>query len=140
MKRHIFGLAALALVVSAGGASAQTMSFADAGDLIAKACGASIERFCARDDIGTGKVASCLEQNKKDVPAQCFSALQAAEAGTAARLAAQKATFGLCQDDARQFCKGVKPGDANLLDCLLASSKVVSNACRQGLANAGWAN
>ena len=140
MKRHIFGLAALALAVSAGGASAQTMSFADAGALIAKQCGASIERFCARDDVGTGKVSSCLQQHQKDVPQQCFAALQQAEAGTTARLAAQQATFGLCQDDARQFCKGVKPGDAHLLDCLLASYKVVKGACRQGLTDAGWAN
>ena len=140
MKRHIFGLAALALAVSAGGASAQTMSFAEAGALIAKSCGPSIERFCAREDVGTGQVSSCLNQHQKDVPAQCFTDLQAAEAGTDKRLAAQKSTFQLCEADAREFCKGVKPGDANLLDCLLTASKVVKGSCKQALVDAGWAN
>lgn len=139
MKGRIFGLAAFALAVSAGGASAQTMSFHDAGALIAKSCGPSIERFCAKDNIGTGGVATCLRQHEDQVPRQCFVDLQSAQEGTDRRLAAQKATFQLCEADAREFCKGVKPGDANLLDCLLTASKVVKGTCKQSLIDAGWA-
>lgn len=52
----------------------------------------------------------------------------------------QQQVFNLCVDDAREFCKGVKPGDAQVLDCLNASVKVVKGACKQALVNAGWAN
>lgn len=138
MKRHIVGLAALLLAGMAGSASAQTMSYAEAGALIAKSCGPSIERFCAKVNIGTGQVQQCLTQHQDQVPAQCFSDFVAAQASLSKRNAAQDSAFNVCNAEIRQFCPGVKPGDARILDCLLASSKVVRGACKQVIVDAGW--
>lgn len=140
MKRRIIAAAAFVLAFSAGAASAQTMSFAEAGGLIAKSCGPSIEKFCSKDNVGTGQIQPCLSKHEDTVPRQCFIDLQNAAMSIDKRMAAQKDVFTLCEADAREYCKGVKPGDANLLDCLLTASKVVKGTCKQALVDAGWAN
>lgn len=138
MKRFLVGLAALLLAGMAGSASAQTMSYAEAGALIAKSCGPSIEKFCAKVNIGSGQVQQCLMQHKDQVPAQCFTDYAAAVASLTKRDAAQDSAFNICNADIRQFCPGVKPGDARILDCLITSSKVVRGTCKQVLVDAGW--
>ncbi len=140
MKQMILGLGALVLAAAAGPASAQTMSYAQAGALIAKSCGPSIERFCANFNIGTGEVMKCLTQHQDQVPRQCFDDFAAAQASIAKRVAAQNDSFKICAPSAQEFCSGVQPGDANVLNCLLASTKVVRPACKQVLLDAGWAN
>lgn len=140
MKGTIFALGALVLAATSGAASAQTMSYAQAGALIAKSCGPSIERFCGQVNIGSGQTRQCLMQHQDQVPRQCFDDLTAAEASIAKRVAAQGEVGKACSASAQQFCAGVKPGDANLLDCLLDSVKVVRPACKQTLLDAGWAN
>ncbi|MCS0493485.1 cysteine rich repeat-containing protein [Ancylobacter sp. MQZ15Z-1] len=116
------------------------MSYAQAGALIAKSCGPSIERYCSKFNIGTGDVQKCLQDNKDKVPPQCFTDFAAVQASIAKRVAAQEGAWKACAASAQQFCSGVQPGDANLLDCLLASSKVVRPVCKETLLNAGWAN
>lgn len=140
MKYRILGAAACALILSAGAASAQTMSFADAGALIAKNCGPSIERFCSKDNVGTGQIQACLMQHQDQVPQACFDSLQSAGVSLDKRMAAQEAAGKACNADARQYCQGVKPGDANLLDCLQTAAKVVNATCKQTLTDAGWWN
>lgn len=89
MKTYIVGaVAAVAFALSAGAASAQTMSFAQAGALMAKSCGPSIERFCAKDNVGTGQIAQCLSQHQDEVPRQCFVDMQTIKESIDARLAA----------------------------------------------------
>ena len=140
MKGTIFALGALMLAGMAGSASAQTMSYAQAGALLAKSCGPSIERFCSTVNIGTGQVQQCLQQHQDQVPRQCFDDYAAVQASIAKRVDAQYNAWKTCGPSAREFCSGVQPGDANMLDCLLASSKVVRPACKQTLLDAGWAN
>ncbi|MBS9477807.1 cysteine rich repeat-containing protein [Ancylobacter radicis] len=140
MKGIVFGLGALLLAATAGTASAQTMSYAQAGALIAKSCGPSIERFCSKVNIGTGQVMQCLMQHQDQVPRACFDDFAAAQASIAKRVAAQSGSFKICAPSAQEFCSGVRPGDAQMLDCLLASTKVVRPACKQVLLDAGWAN
>ena len=138
MKRSIVGLAALLLAGMAGSASAQTMSYSQAGALIAKSCGPSIERFCAKVNLGSGELQQCLMQHQDQVPSSCFNDYKAVQASIAKRVAAQGDSWQICGPAARQFCSGVQPGDANILDCLLEASKVVPAACKQVLLDAGW--
>lgn len=146
MKHTIIGLAGLLLVAMGstmgspmgGTASAQTMSYAGAGALIARSCGPSINRFCSNVNIGTGEVMSCLRRNQNQVPAACFSDFQLAQREIAQRLAAQANVFRACEASARQFCPGVKPGDAYILNCLNKAQRALRPACRQALRDSGW--
>ena len=133
------GLAAVLLVAwGCASASAQTMSYKDAGALIAKSCGRDIERFCASVNIGDGAMKDCLLKVGSKLSPQCVGDYKTAEASLDKRAAAQASVPQLCELDARRYCKGVKPGDGNYLTCLNTASKVVSAGCQQALADAGW--
>ncbi|GLK72477.1 hypothetical protein KHC23_14145 [Ancylobacter dichloromethanicus] len=138
MKRFWVGLAALLLAGMAGSASAQTMSYAEAGALIAKTCGPSIEKFCGKDNLGTGAIRDCLMAHQDQVPQQCFDEYAAARASITKRIAAQGDAYKTCNASIREACAGVQPGDANILTCLQTASKIVRPACKQVLIDAGW--
>jgi hypothetical protein len=136
MKRYMIGLAALLLVATGGAASAQTMSYAQAGALIARSCGPSINKFCANVNIGTGEMIPCLQRNH--APASCFRDFQMAQREIAQRLAAQRNIYSTCEASTRQVCPGVKPGDAYILACLNKAQRMLRPTCRQALRDAGW--
>lgn len=121
-----------------GAASAQTMSYSDAGALIAKSCGPSIEKYCAKDNLGGGKIVDCLKANQANVPQQCFTDYAAVIASISKRVAAQTEVFKTCAATAAEFCPGIQPGDGNLRDCLVQAKKVVKGACLQSLLDSGW--
>ncbi len=131
-------LAGLFLAGLTMGASAQTLSYADAGALIAKSCGPSIEKYCSKDNIGSGKVMDCLKSHQADVPPQCFADFAAVVASINKRVAAQGDAYNVCNADVRAYCSGVAPGDGNILGCLVDSKAVVKGACKQVLLDAGW--
>ncbi|WP_247658305.1 cysteine rich repeat-containing protein [Aquabacter sp. L1I39] len=120
------------------GASAQTMSYSDAGALIAKSCGPSIEKYCPKDNLGTGKVMDCLKANQANVPQQCFTDYAAVIASISRRVEAQAEIFKTCAATAAEFCPGIQPGDGNLRDCLVQAKKVVKGACLKSLVDSGW--
>jgi hypothetical protein len=138
MTRIVIALAALVFAGWAGSAEAQTMSYRQAGALIAQSCGPSIEKYCGKVNIGSGQVMQCLNEHQADVPPQCFADYQRVVASIQQRAAAQAGSFKACSADVAEFCGGVQPGDANILDCLLGSSKVVRGVCKQTLIDAGW--
>lgn len=114
------------------------MSYAQAGALIARSCGPSIEKHCSKVNIGSGQVLGCLQEQQASVPQQCFTDFNAVLASISRRVAAQKDAYSLCQADVAEFCQGIQPGDGNIRDCLVASKQVVRGACRQALVDAGW--
>lgn len=138
MKNLAMGLAALLLTGMGSIASAQTMSYAQAGAMIAASCGPSIERYCSKENIGAGRVLGCLRQHQANVPPQCLADFQSVSASIDKRVAAQARAFQVCDANIREYCPGVKPGDARVLDCLDAAKKVVGGACKQVLLDAGW--
>ena len=139
MKLAIIGLAA-GILAGAGlsAASAQTMSYAQAGALLAQSCGKDIEKFCPKTNLGGGQIKDCLLQFQSKVSPQCVTDYQTVVASLAKRNAAQLAAPKACRNAAANFCQGTAPGDARYLDCLLAASKVVGAACNQALTDAGW--
>jgi len=138
MKATVTAALALLGTMMAGSAMAQTMSYAQAGQLLAKSCGPDIERFCRNDNIGNGVIFACLIKNQAEVKQQCFTDVGVVQASLAKRIAAQRDAWKVCESDVREFCKGVVPGDANILNCLTEASKVVSPACTAVLTDAGW--
>lgn len=132
------GFAAGLLLSLAGAASAQTISFSEAGALLAQSCGKDIEKYCPKVNLGGGALKDCLAQRADKINPQCITDYKTVVASLDARLAAQAAVTKACRGDATQFCQGMVPGDAHLLSCLNAAKKVVSKRCTAAITNAGW--
>ncbi|MCT8974545.1 cysteine rich repeat-containing protein [Microbaculum marinisediminis] len=118
-------------------ARAQTISYAQSVDELAKACGADIGKFCKNTNIGSG-MGACMEKNLSKVSEQCKATFVATQASLAKRAAAQAATEQLCANDIKRFCKEYDPGNGRYLRCLLKTGSRVSAPCTQALTDAGW--
>ncbi len=131
-------LAAGLLALAATGARAQTISYAQAGGLLAQSCGPDILKFCPDVNLGGGKLHACLEAHDAQVSPQCKTDYVAVRASIGKRVAAQHAIFKLCNADVARLCPGMVEGDGNLLSCLLEATKVVSPPCNQAITDAGF--
>lgn len=131
-------LASLLTVAAVSNAAADTMSYADAGALLARSCGPDIEKFCPKVNLGGGELRDCLAAHEQAVNPQCVTDYALALASLARRAAAQAAVPAACQVDAARFCEGVVPGNAHFVECLNTAKKVVSAGCARELADAGW--
>ena len=136
--RTIVIATALVATGGLGAASAQTMSYSQAGALIASSCGKDIMRFCPNVNMGEGALHDCLAQSQAKLNPQCVSDYKAVQDSLAKRAAAQAAVPTVCKADARQYCNGVASGNGRFLKCLNASKRVVSANCQQALSDAGW--
>ncbi|BCP53621.1 hypothetical protein K32_22380 [Kaistia sp. 32K] len=131
-------LAAVLLMSLGGQAYAQTISYSEAGALLAKSCGKDIEKYCPKVNLGGGALKDCLTAQAAKINPQCIADYKTVVASLDARLAAQAAVTKACRGDATQFCQGTAPGNAHYLNCLNAAKKVVSKRCTTAITNAGW--
>jgi hypothetical protein len=138
MKITMARLAAVLLIGFAAQASAQTISYSEAGAMLAKSCGKDIEKFCPKVNLGGGALKDCLGAHQSQINPQCIRDYETVVASLAARAAAQAAVTKACRGDATQFCQGTAPGNAHYLNCLNAAKKVVSKRCTAAITNAGW--
>jgi hypothetical protein len=132
------GLAVAAMACGIAGASAQTMSYSEAGALLAQSCGSDIQKYCAKVNIGDGAMKDCMLAQQAKISPQCLSDYQAVAASIAKRNAAQLSVAKLCKNDVVRHCQGMVAGDAHFLSCLNASQRVVTAACNQAIVDAGW--
>jgi Cysteine rich repeat len=138
MKLIKIALAAALLTIGGSvAASAQTMSYAQAGALIASSCGKDIERLCPNVNLGGGALVACLAQSRAKLNPKCVTDYQAAFESVSKRAAAQTAVINVCQADARQYCNGIAAGKGHFLGCL-KSKRFISANCKQALTDAGW--
>lgn len=138
MRFMTIGLAGAALALGLAGASAQTMSYSEAGALLAQSCGKDIQKYCAKVNIGDSALKDCMLSNQSKISPQCLADYQAVVASIAKRNAAQQAVPKLCRNDVARHCQGMVAGNANFLSCLNASYRVVTAACNQAIVDAGW--
>ncbi|MEO1199251.1 MAG: cysteine rich repeat-containing protein [Pseudomonadota bacterium] len=142
MTRSVFGLMALLFAVTGVvwplPASAQTLGYGEAMTQLVAACGADIERHCSDVRPGSGRIAACIDENAANVSDTCKATISQIYTGIAARQQAQGAALGLCERDARRVCSEYRPGNGRILRCLLLEHRQVSDACLEGLSNAGW--
>jgi len=131
------GIMLAASFASAGVGVAQTVSYADAMTMLTRDCGADVKKFCRGINLGNGKLANCLGEHQAQVSPQCTSTLASVIASIQARLAAQASVFKVCASNAAMHCGGVQ-GEANIVQCLVKTERIDSNACNQAITNAGW--
>ena len=130
----------VALFMGAGvvAASAQTLSYSEAGAMLAKSCGPDIEKFCSKVNLGGDQLRQCLLANESKINPQCVTDYKVAVASIAKRVAAQNSINKVCANDAANRCQGMVPGDAHLLSCLVTAKRVVSKKCNQVITDAGY--
>ncbi|WP_412535173.1 cysteine rich repeat-containing protein [Mesorhizobium sp. BAC0120] len=117
---------------------AQTISYADAITTLSQACGADIKKHCKGVNLGNNAIQSCLQENQAKVSPTCTATLAQVGASIQKRQAAQANVASICRGDAARHCKGVQPGEAHLLGCLLKAERVVTDECNQAITDAGW--
>ena len=139
MKSRLWVSIALAIqVFGCSAAMAETIGYAQAYDRIATACGKDVQKLCSGVQLGQHGVRNCLESKQAQVSGKCKAVMADTFALLQARIEAQNAARRVCDPDVREYCSGVQPHDGYQLSCLLQSSRVVSQRCRQVLTDAGW--
>lgn len=92
-------------------------------------CEAEIEQLCPDSSDGSSRT-RCLKQRAKHLPPLCQNQLQA-------RFVKWKEDrsrlLAACDEDAKQFCRSVKPGSGQILQCLRSHAQEVSDRCYQTL-------
>jgi hypothetical protein len=137
MRPISFFLALSLAVAAAGTASAQTMSYADAVDQLARACGTDLAKYCKGIELG-GRLKTCLDANQARLSPQCAQTRAAVYDSISRRAAAQRNIGDICDPDIARLC-GTSHADAHLVECLLSvSPAAMSPQCSQTFTDTGW--
>ena len=126
------------LALMTGAASAQTLSYANAVDKLAAACGKDLERHCKTVQLGNGRIQGCLKKNDAKLSASCKATYPEVFTELARRIDAQERAVKVCRGDYERLCKGVVRNRGYTLECLLKAEKRVSKKCNQIITDAGF--
>lgn len=92
-------------------------------------CEAEIEQLCP-DSLDGSVRTRCLKQRAKQLPPPCLSQLQE-------RFVKWKEDrnrlMAACNEDVKRFCRAIKPGSGQVLQCLQSHDQEVSDRCYQAL-------
>jgi hypothetical protein len=138
VKRASLFFALLFLIGGIGTAIAQTLSYADAIDQLAAACGGDLRKYCKGVELGGGRLKACLDANQARMSAPCQQARMMVYTSIARRAAAQRDIGDICDADIARLC-GTSHADAHLVECLLSvSPAAISPPCNQAFTDTGW--
>jgi hypothetical protein len=133
-------LIAFMLVALTLPASAATISYTDAIDILIASCGPDVQTYCGDVRLGSGRVEACLAKNSSRISPQCKTDLPKVVSLLDARAAAQAAVPEVCKADAARLCEDFRLGRARVLRCLIRedNTRKVSNRCNAAIDDAGW--
>ncbi|WP_018701242.1 hypothetical protein [Amorphus coralli] len=141
----VLSAAFVALMMAPPKASAQTMGYADAIKILAQSCGADINKYCPKANIGNFGIQKCLQANSSKITPQCKTDYVRVYELIRLRHEAQQAVFQICSRDSAQLCSvhsNVRTqnfaGKVPVLRCLLKAERSVGNKCNQAITDAGY--
>jgi hypothetical protein len=138
IKQRSVVFALLFLIGAIGSAAAQTLSYADAIEQLAGACGADVQKYCKGVELGRGQLKGCLDTHQSTVSPRCQQTRASVYASISRRIAAQRDIGDICDADIARLC-GTSHADAHLVECLLSvSPAAISPACNQAFTDTGW--
>ena len=85
-------------------------------------CAAEIQKVCAKVDPGEGRIAACIKENLKDLPA-CKD-----------RLSKVAAADKACREDVKKQCGDVR-GRAQKVKCVAGALSDLGDACKTAIAS-----
>lgn len=124
-----FALGALAIGAAAGAQPAAVGGMGPGPGGGTGACAADVEKFCAAEPRGPGRM-RCLRQHQGELSPACREQMAARHAQMAARAAAVRAA---CADEVARWCADVQPGQGGLVRCLRGHESELSAGCREKL-------
>ena len=92
-------------------------------------CEAEIEQLCPDSPDGSARM-RCLEQRARQLPPLCHGQLRERFVKWKE---ARSRLMAACDEDAKRFCRAVKPGRGQILQCLQSHAPEVSDRCYQTL-------
>jgi hypothetical protein len=138
IKLASFVCALFFLICAIGPSVAETLSYAQAIDQLAAACGGDLRKYCRGVELGGGHLKACLDANQARVSAPCQQARMLVYESIARRAAAQRDIGDICSADIARLC-GTSHADAHLVECLVSvSPSAMSSACNQVFTDTGW--
>jgi len=135
-----FSLIAVTLLALTLPASAATVSYTEAIDILMAACGKDVETYCSDVRLGSGRIEACLSKNSSRISQQCQADFPKVIAILDARATAQASVPEVCKADAARLCEDFRLGRARVLRCLIRedNTRRVSNRCNAAIDDAGW--
>jgi len=139
-RLHVLRAISLVVLLTAPAlASAETMSFEDAGAMLGASCGKDIDDNCRGVNLDSTRMKDCLYRNEDVLSPQCKSDYGRAFDAIQKRVAARSAVTKLCERDVAKFCTDVQKGDrGKAIDCLLTGPRGVSVNCNKAVSEAGY--
>jgi hypothetical protein len=138
MIRMCAAIAALVLAGTSTSSLGQTIGYADAIGRLATGCGQDIAKYCAKVNLGNGRIQHCLTQNQAKISGGCRATITEVQRLLQLRAEARRVVIRVCDADMRRLCQGVQPGDGNMLECLLKADRRTSQSCNQAITDAGY--
>ena len=92
-------------------------------------CEADIEQLCPDSPDGSART-RCLQQRAKQLPPLCQSQLHEPFVKWKED---RSRLMAACDEDVKRFCRTVKPGSGEILECLQSHGQEVSDRCYQTL-------
>ena len=130
------GLLLAVLLAAPALASAQTMSFEEAGAILGASCGKDLDDNCRGVNLDPTRLKDCILRNQDVVSAQCKADYPRLFSAVQQRAAARAGVFKICERDAAKLCGGAQKAEA--LQCLMSAKRGVSIQCSKTIADAGY--
>jgi hypothetical protein len=136
LRLHALRALLLALLLAAPAlASAQAMSFEEAGAMLGASCGKDLDDNCRGVTLDPTRLKDCILRNQDVVSAQCKADYPRVFSAVQQRATARAGVFKVCERDAAKLCPGAQKADA--LQCL-SGKRGVSIQCSKTIAEAGY--
>ena len=137
LRLHALRALLLAVLLAAPAlASAQTMSFEEAGAILGASCGKDLDDNCRGVNLDPTRLKDCILRNQDVISAQCKADYPRVFSAVQQRAAARAGVFKVCERDAAKLCGGAQKAEA--LQCLTSAKRGVSIQCSKTIADAGY--
>jgi hypothetical protein len=132
----LYALLLAVLLAAPAPASAQTLSFEEAGAILGASCGKDLDDNCRGVNLDPARLKDCILRNQDVISAQCKADYPRVFSAVQQRATARAGVFKVCERDAAKLCGGAQKAEA--LQCLASAKRGVSIQCTKAIADAGY--
>lgn len=94
-------------------------------------CAEDVKTFCKGIIPGGGRIIACLKSHEAELSSACKT--HSEESRAKINEGIEKLVLGACKKDRDRFCKGVKPGEGRIVECLRKNRAKLKPRCKAKL-------